>query len=247
MENLSGKVALVTGGGTGIGRSTSLELAAEGATVAINYSRSKDAAEETAHTVIERGGAAEVFQADVSDDDSVRAMVDSIGTTLGRLDILVNNAGTTRFIPYDRLDELDDEIWDRIYAVNVKGAFYCCRAVAPHMRTRGWGSIVCVSSIAGRTGKGSSIPYAVSKGALSTMVLSLASSMAPEIRVNSVAPGFVETRWTEGQDEYQAGHIAATPLGRIAGPDDVGDAIVSLIRNGFVTGQELVVDGGRTL
>lgn len=247
MPDLTGKVALITGGGTGIGRATALLLAAEGVDIAVNYSRSKEDAKKTVADIEALGRKAVALQANVADDASCRAMVDATVGELGRLDILVNNAGTTRKVDLDDLEGLTEEDWDSIVGVNVKGTFFCCRAAIPKMKANGGGQIVSVASIAGTTGQGSSIAYSASKAAIICMTQSLAVSQAPEIQVNAVSPGLVETRWVEGWDESNQGHARCTPMRRNAKPEDVADAILGLIISPFVTGQNLVVDGGRSL
>ncbi len=166
MSSLSNKVALITGGGTGIGRATALLLAGEDADIAVNYSRSKEDAEKTVADIEALGRKAIAIQANVSEDASCRAMVDTVVGELGRLDILVNNAGTTRMVPLDDLEGLSEEDWDSIIDVNVKGTFFCCRAAIPRMKENGGGQIVSTASIAGTTGQGSSIAYSASKAAM---------------------------------------------------------------------------------
>jgi 3-oxoacyl-[acyl-carrier protein] reductase len=138
-------------------------------------------------------------------------------------------------------------MWDRVLAVNLKGVFFCCRAAARVMRREGSGHIVNVASTAGLTGRGSSIAYCASKAGVISLTKTLAMALAPAIRVNAVAPGFVETRWTAGRDEFRARSLAGTPLERVAEPEDVADAILYLAKADFVTGQVVVVDGGRSL
>ncbi len=246
MGRLEGKVALVTGGGTGIGRATSLLFAEEGADVAVNYSRSRSEAEETVSEIEKLGRKGLAICADVSDDAAVREMIDTVVAKLGRLDILINNAGYTKFVPLADLDGLTDENWDRVMAVNVKGTFYCSRAAIPRMKQSGGGQIVNLASIAGIIGYGSSIPYCASKAAIICMTKSMAVSQAPDIRVNAVAPGVVKTRWVSGWEEFMEKHRKATPLKRVATPEDIAAAIFGLVISEFVTGQTLVVDGGRT-
>ncbi len=245
--DLKGSVALVTGGGTGIGRAASLLLARAGAAVAVNYSRSEGDAEATASEIRATGGRSIAVQADVSDNAAVETMVGRVVREWDRLDVLVNNAGTTFFVEHADLDALTEAMWDRILAVNLKGVFFCCRAAARVMRRQAGGRIVNVASIAGLTGQGSSIGYCASKAGVIAMTKSLALALAPAIMVNAVAPGFVETRWTEGKDEFRARSLAGTPLGRVAAPEDVADAILYLAKTDFVTGQVITVDGGRTL
>jgi 3-oxoacyl-[acyl-carrier protein] reductase len=240
-------VALVTGGGTGIGRATSLALARRGAAVAVNYSRSRAEAEETVAEITALGGHALAVQADVSRDAEVRAMVERVVAELGGLDLLVNNAGTTRHIPLNDLEAVTDDDWERIFAVNVRGIFYCSRAAAPHMKRRGRGAIVNTGSVGGLLGDGSSLPYAVSKAAVVGLTKALARALAPEIRVCSVAPGIVETRWVAGREEHVRRLSQDTLLHRNASPDDVAAMICALLEQDSMTGQTLVIDGGRLL
>lgn len=243
---LKGKVALVTGSATGIGKAIALAYAREGAAVVVNYSRSRVEAEETLGEITGAGGQAILVQADVADEGQVRRMVERTVERFKRIDILVNNAGTTRFIAMDDLDAVDDEAWDAIFAVNVKGTFYCSRAVVPIMRAQGEGSIINISSIAGFIGQGSSIPYVVSKAGVIALTKSLSRVLGPEIRVNGIAPGFVPTRWNEGREYLYEEIIKDTPMGRLAAPEDVAGVAVALVTDAsFLTGQTIIVDGGK--
>lgn len=251
--DLAGRVVIVTGGGTGIGRATSLRLARAGArAVVVNYSRSEPDATSTAEEVRSAGAEALVYRADVAVESEVKAMIAATVEQFGSLDALVNNAGTTHFIPHPDLDALTDEVWDEIFRVNVKGTFFCCRAAAPELR-KAKGAIVNVASIAGYRASGSSIAYAVSKAGVLQLTRALALSLAPDVRVNSVSPGLVATRWfrrrfgDEAAIAQEESFVATTPLRRIAGPDDVAQAIVALLENDLVTGQDLVVDGGKNI
>jgi 3-oxoacyl-[acyl-carrier protein] reductase len=245
--DLQNKVALVTGGGTGIGRATSIALARRGVTIAVNYSRSQADANETVHLINNEGGRAIALQADVSQDREVRAMVATIVEQFGAIDLLVNNASITRHIPLNHLEAATEEVWDELYAVNVKGMFYCARAVAPLMKSKKQGAIVNVGSIAGLTGVGSSLPYAVSKAAVHGLTKSLAHALAPEIRVCCVSPGAVATRWWAGQEERMKQLSHHTLLQRIATPDDIAQIICATLAQEAMTGQTITVDSGQTL
>jgi 3-oxoacyl-[acyl-carrier protein] reductase len=250
---LAGKAALVTGGGTGVGRATALALAERGCHVVINYSKSAAEAEATAAEVRERGVRGSAVQADVADDRACRALVERALAELGRLDVLVNNAGTTSFIPHGELEKVTDADWDRILAVNLKGPFQCVRAARAALARDGGGVVVNVSSVAGVIGTGSSIPYCASKAALNMLTVILARTLGPAIRVNAVAPGFITGRWLReglGEPVYEAmkkhleGRVA---LQRVCEPEDVRDAILALVEADLVTGQVLPVDGGMTI
>lgn len=248
--DLEGKAAIVTGGGTGVGRATALALAERGCAVAVNYSRSEQAAEEVAAEARKRGVAALAVRADVAVDAECRALVDRAVSEFGRLDVLVNNAGTTRFIPHHELEKVDDEAWDRILGVNLRGPFQCARAARAALQADGGGHVVNVSSVAGVYGTGSSIPYCASKAALNVLTVILARVLGPSIQVNAVAPGFIDGSWLrEGlgpafepiRDQY----ASRAPLGKVCTPEDVRDAILAFVEgSSLVTGQVLVVDGG---
>lgn len=250
---LKGRVAIVTGGGTGIGRATSIRLAHSGVkAVVVNYSRSERDAKATAEEVRSLGAESLPLQADVADEGQVKAMIATTVETYGQLDVLVNNAGTTHFVPHSDLDGLTDAVWDEILRVNLKGTFFCCRAAASELR-KTKGAIVNVASIAGHRASGSSIAYAVSKAGVIQLTRGLALALAPDVRVNSVSPGLVSTRWfrqrfgDEAAVAQEESFVNTTPLRRIAGPDDVAHAILALIENDVVTGQDVVVDGGRNI
>jgi 3-oxoacyl-[acyl-carrier protein] reductase len=250
---LKGTVAIVTGGGTGIGRAVCMRLAKAGAkAVVVNYSRSKDEAEATAAELGLLGSEALVHQADISNEPAVKAMITATIDRYGRLDVLVNNAGTTHFIPHPDLEALTEEVWNDILSVNLKGTFYCCRAAAPQLR-KAKGAIVNVASIAGHRATGSSIAYGVSKAAVLQLTRSLAIALAPDVRVNSVSPGLVSTRWfrqrfgDEAAESQETSFAAITPLRAIANPDHVAQAVMAFVENDLVTGQDMVVDGGKNI
>ncbi|HLW59224.1 MAG TPA: SDR family oxidoreductase [bacterium] len=242
---LAHRVALVTGGGTGIGRAIALRLADDGANVAVNYNRSREDAETTAGEIRERRRGGIAVQADVSRDQEVRAMIERVVREWGRLDILVNNAGTTVFVEHKNLDGLTADVWDRIFDLNVKGTFYCIRAGAKVMTE---GRIINIGSVAGVSGAGSSIAYAASKGAIHTMTKSLARVLAPKITVNTIAPGLIETRWHAGREPEIARAAERFPAGRIGAPADIAHITAALAASdNFLTGQIIVVDGGALL
>ncbi len=247
MGKLNGKVALVTGGGTGIGKATSLLFAREEADVAVNFSRSRSDAEDTVSEIRQLGSHAIAVCADISNDAAVRLMVGKVVKTLGRLDILVNNAATTEFVLPTDLEGMTEELWDKILDVNVKGTFFCSRAAIAAMRNHDGGHIVNVSSDSAFTGRGSSIAYTASKAAIINMTLALAISQAPAIRVNAVAPGVVETRWIDKIRPLADAARRKNPLQRLACPNDIAEAILGLVVNDFITGHTLVVNGGATL
>lgn len=248
MNEPATKVALITGGGTGVGRAVALQLAERGYHVAINYSRSEKEAEETAHVARAMNVRAMTLACDVSSDAAVCQMVEKCRAEFGRLDVLVNNAGMTHFVNHRDLDEMSEDKWDRILAVNLKGPFFVSRAAIPLMKASGGGAIVNIASVAGIAGSGSSIAYAASKGGLITMTKSLAKAFAPEIRVNAVCPGPIISRWLEGHEDMIEAALKLTPLKRASTTDDVAAAAVFLACDAdMMTGQALVVDGGRTM
>jgi len=243
-------VALVTGSATGVGRACALRFAEEGFDIVINYSRSRDEALETQTLVESVGAQTLLIQCDVSDNDAVKSMIGQVESTWGRLDVLVNNAGTTEFIEHKDLDALNEDIWDRILGVNLKGPFFCIRAAVPLLRESEIGAVVNVSSTAGIDGRGSSVAYCASKGGLNTITKSLARALGPEIRVNSVCPGPIDSRWLKRvmTDEQLAEETSGYPIPRPSLPEDIADTVVYLaLGTTLSTGQLLVVDGGRTM
>ena len=249
-----GAVVLVTGGSSGIGQAAARQLAQKGCRVAVNYRENEQGAAKTVAACESAGGEAVAIRGDVVDDSRCRAMADAVESRWGRLDGLVNNAGTTRFHdPFD-LDGLTADDFASSYAVNVTGAFQMARAAAPAMRRAGGGAIVNVSSFAAAIGAGSSIAYTASKGAVNTLTLCLARVLAPEIRVNCVAPTLTDTRWNRdglGDERYEtvlAGFVASAPLKRKIVADDVADAIVWLVTGArLVTGEIVPISAGTHL
>jgi len=251
--DLGGKAALVTGSAVGIGRATALALARGGCHVVINYTRSEAEAKETVREVEGLGRRALLHRCDVSDDAGVRAMVAACEREFGRLDVLVNAAGTTHFAPADDLEAITPEIWDRIFDVNVRGTFLATRAAAPLLRRSGQGAVVNLASIAGLRPAAQVIPYAASKAAIVNMTVSFARILAPEVRVNAVALGWMEGRWMQAAlgadyDRLMQRRAERTPLRRVATAEDVAQSILGLIASSdFVTGQTVVIDGGYSI
>ena len=244
------RVALVTGASRGMGRSIAVALAERGHDVGINFSRSRDDAEETARLVIEHGRRPLLLQADVSDEQAVRAMIATHTSEFGQLDVLVNNAGTTLDTEPDDLEGLQLEDWDRVFAVNVRGLFQVTRAAVPLLRNSSAASVVNMASIAGLRPSAQPFPYAASKAAVVNLTKTLARALAPEIRVNAVAPGWVEGEWMEhalGENyqrlmERRASH---TPMRQVVTPEDVAEVVLSLVLTSrLVTGEVVVIDGG---
>ena len=248
----SAKAALVTGAATGIGRSAVLALARAGYDVAINYSSSEKAARETAAQAEKLGAKTLVVKCDVSDEAGVRAMAKQIEASFGRLDVLINNAGTTASWKPKDLETLSLDEWDRVFAVNVRGLFQVTRAVLYLLRKGENPSIVNTASIVGLRPGPQPLPYAASKAAVVNMTKTLAWNLGPEIRVNAVAPGWMEGDWMQRmlKDKYEdlmGKRAKATPLKRVVTADDVAETIMTLVQsNRFVTGEIIVIDGGFT-
>lgn len=249
---LKDAVCIVTGSAVGIGAACALELAGKGCHTVINYTKSEAEAAVTAGECEKLGAQTLLVRANVADDGDCRNMAEQALKKWGRIDALINNAGISKFaFDHGDLEALKAEDFQRIYAVNVIGAFQMIRAVVPAMKKQGRGGIVNISSIAGVMGTGSSVAYAASKGALNTMTLSLARALAPEIRVNAVCPGFTETRWLRqglGEKVYalaKAHYENNAPLHRVIFPEDVARAAVWFLDGGDgTTGEFIMVDGG---
>jgi 3-oxoacyl-[acyl-carrier protein] reductase len=242
-------VALITGASSGIGRASAVALAGAGFDVAINYSRSEPAAAETARQVQEKGARTLLFKCDVSDDSSVRKMLTAVEHEFARLDALVNNAGTTTAVKPQDFEGLTAEEWDRVFAVNVRGVFQVTRASVPLLK-KARGSIVNTASIVGLRPGPQPLPYAASKAAVVSLTKLLALNLGPEIRVNAVAPGWMEGDWmkrmlTDRYDDLMTRRAKNTPLRRCVNAEDVAEVIVNLITsNRLVNGEVVVVDGG---
>ena len=246
---MQGKVAVVTGGGTGLGREISRLFVERGANLAIVYSRSRDEAEKTARELAREGVRITTHQVDVADEQGGADGFDEISRQHGGIDYLVNNAGTTVHASFADLDALTGAAWDQILGVNVKGAFFCARAAAKSMKARGGGAITNVTSTAGLRPQGSSLAYSVSKAAMTHLTRGLAVALGPEVRVNTVAPGGMYTRWWSSRqtpEQFAAG-VGNRPLKRYAHLEDIALAAVQLIENPSATGQILVMDGGQIM
>jgi 3-oxoacyl-[acyl-carrier protein] reductase len=247
----SRKVALVTGAATGIGAAAVLALARAGYDVALNYSSSEKAARDTAAKAEKLGAKTLVIKCDVADEPAVRAMLSQIKERFGRLDVLINNAGTTASWKPKDLDTLSLEEWDRVFAVNVRGLFQVTRAAAPMLK-EAKGCVVNTASIVGLRPGPQPLPYAASKAAVVNLTKTLAWNLGPEIRVNAVAPGWMEGDWMKRmlKDKYEdlmGKRAKATPLKRVVTADDVAETMLSLVEgNRFVTGEIIVIDGGFT-
>jgi 3-oxoacyl-[acyl-carrier protein] reductase len=249
--DLQSAVCIVTGSATGTGAACAIRLARKGARVVVNYSKSEKDAKETVKACQDSGAETLLVKGDVSIDADCRAMAKAAIDKWGRIDALINNAGITKFVAAADLDGLDAQDFQRLYAVNVIGPYQMIRACAPSMKKQGKAAIVNISSISGVRGIGSSTAYIASKGALNAMTLALARSLAPEIRVNSVCPGLIETRWhldrfsEADYAKFKANYEKSVPLAKAASADDVAEVAVWLIEGAnLVTGESILVDGG---
>ncbi len=238
MIDFTGKTALVTGAGLGIGQACAVALARHGANVAINYLTSANGAKDTQAQVEALGRKAMVVQADVSKAAQVRTMVDAVQGELGAIDILINNAGWARLQPMEEIEEAD---WDEVLAVNLKSVFLVTGAVLPAMRERGWGRIVNVSSGAAQMGGLMGIHYTAAKGGVDALTRAYASRLIKEgVTVNAVAPALIET----GTKRDNEARRKIVPLGRQGTPEEVADAVMLCAGTGFMTGQSVHMNGG---
>jgi 3-oxoacyl-[acyl-carrier protein] reductase/pteridine reductase len=241
-NSLEGKVALVTGAAKRIGRSVALRLATEGVDVVVNYRASKREADEVVAEIVAMGRRAVAVQADVSRRADVAAMFEAVEKEFGRLDILVNNAG---MFFSAKFDELTEEQWDRILDTNLKSQFLCCQAAAPLLRRSGQGRIINFASLGGLLAWPGYTHYCVSKAGVIMLTRCLARALAPEITVNAVAPGTIS--FDGDAPELAEDFIRRAPLQRTGTAKDIDDAVLFLAQSPFITGQVIVVDGGRTL
>ena len=244
------KAALVTGGATGIGRSAALALARAGYDVAINYNRSESAAREVAAAAKKFGARTLLCRCDVANDVEVRSMLEAVEVEFGRLDVLINNAGTSTSVKPKDFEAMTGEEWDRIFVVNVRGLFQVTRAALPLLRKSPEPCIVNTASIVGLRPGAQPLAYAASKAAVVNLTKTLAYNLGPQIRVNAVAPGWMEGDWMKRMlgdryDELMARRARLTPLGRCVTADDVAETMMALVQgNRLVTGEVVVVDGG---
>jgi 3-oxoacyl-[acyl-carrier protein] reductase len=251
---LQGKAAVITGSSVGVGRATALGLAERGCSVVINFSRSRAEAAEAVELCRAKGVEAVAVQADVSVDADCRRLIQTAVDSFGHMEILVNNAAVTEFVEFSDLEALTEDIWLKILRTNLMGNFFCSRAAVPHMQDAGEGTIVNVVSIAGFLGHGSSIAYSASKAAVINMTKCFARTFGPEIRVNGIAPGAIDTRWLRkglGEKAFEGlceSLRRTTPLEVMATAEDVANAIVWMIEDArMMTGETIKFDGGQHL
>ena len=239
---LAGKVALVTGAAKRIGRSVALRLASEGADVIVNYRASRAEADEVVAQISATGRRAMAVRADVAKRTDVLALFATVEKEFGRLDILINNAG---MFFRAKFEELTEEQWDTILDANLKSQFLCSQTAAPMLRRSGQGRIINFASLGGLLAWPAYTHYCVSKAGVIMLTRCLARALAPEITVNAVAPGTIS--FPGDAPEIAQDFIRRAPMGRTGGPQDIDDAVMFLIQAPFITGQVIVVDGGRTL
>jgi len=246
-DSLAGRVALVTGASSGLGRAIALALAAAGVDVAVNSRASAEGARSVAREAEALGVRTCVVQADVADPNDVVRMAAEVRAALGRVDLLVNNAGTTVPIPATQLERYTAADWDRVLRTNVTGAFICVQALVDDLRASGVGCVVNVASNSAVTGRGSSLPYVVSKGALATLTLALARALHPAVRVNAVAPGWMETPWLDRNIDAQV--VSAVRAGGepMVAIEEVAQTVLHLAATPSINGQMIVLDGGAGL
>jgi 3-oxoacyl-[acyl-carrier protein] reductase len=230
-----------------MGRAIAELFSAEGAKVLVNFRASQKEAEDVVRAIESQGGEALAWQADVAVDAEVRAMMKAVEERWGRLDVLVNNAGWSKVTPHHQLEDLNDEIWDRTLNANLRGAFYASRAAVPLIRKSGGGSIINNTSASAWHAAGSSIVYSASKAALVNMTKSLARALAPDIRVNAVAPGLVRTRFAGWPASTFEQGLRMAPLGRLTTAEEVAAVVLFLATDATaITAETILVDGGRT-
>ncbi len=245
-KEFNGKIALITGASRGIGRAIAIELAKNGANIAINYNSNTKAAKETQRLVSKTGVKSEIIKADVSKEKSIKLLIKQTEKKLGSIDLLITNAGIA-LLSKNPL-ELNYNTWKKTMATNVDGTLLPIKEVLPGMIKRKYGRIVCLSSIAGLGMRPHMITYGTSKAAVIALVRNLAGAVAPYVRINSVAPGLIETDMIESLDKKtRKTMVETTPLKRIGKPQDIANSVCYLLsdRSDFTTGQTIVTDGGR--
>ena len=245
-QEFKGKVALITGASRGIGRAIAVELAKNGASISINYNSDIKSAKETQKLVNKTGVKSEIFKADVSKQKDVKTLIKNTEKKLGPIDLLVTNAGIA--LLSKSLLELDYDVWKKTMATNVDGTLLPIKEVLPGMIKRKFGRIVCISSIAGLGMRPNMITYGTSKAAVIALVRNLSAAVAPHVRINSVAPGLIETDMIQSLDKkVRKTIVETTPLQRIGKPQDIANTVCYLLsdKSDFTTGQTLVTDGGR--
>ena len=242
MNEFEGRVALVTGSSSGIGEATARRLSALGARVVVNSSSSVEAGQAIAASLPSESL---YVQADISDQAQGQALIRATIERFGQLDMLINNAGWTTVVPHNDLDALTDEIFEKTFNVNVFGTWWLTKAALPYLQKSIDGNVVNITSIAGVRPVGSSIAYSMTKAALNQLTLLLAKSHGP-VRFNAVAPGLVATPWTKDWDAQHAAIAKAAPLKRSATPEDCAEAVLACVRNTYMTGEIIVIDGGIT-
>lgn len=248
MSRFEGKSAIVTGASNGIGREIALNLAQEGAKVAVNYNGSKDKADEVVQLIIDAGGEAFAIQADVSKADNVKKMIDQTIETFGSIDILVNNAGITKD---NLLMRMKEEEWDDVIDINLKGVFLCTKGVTRQMMRQRAGKIVNVASIVGVSGNAGQANYVAAKAGVIGLTKTVAKELATRhINVNAVAPGFITTDMTDSlSDDVKEQMLVNIPLGKLGSPKDVAKTVLFLLSDdaAYITGQTIHVDGGMVM
>ena len=252
--NLKSAVCIVTGSAAGVGAACAVQLAKKGACVVINYSKSEKEARETEAQCLAAGGETILVQGDVAQDVDCKRIVQAALDKWGRIDGLINNAGITKFVDQRDLDGINADDFQRLYAVNVIGPYQMTRAATPALQKQG-GSVVMISSMSGITGVGSSTAYVATKGALNTMTLALARTLAPSVRVNAVCPGLIDTRWHTARfansadyEKFVEKYAENVALGKACDAEEVAEVAVWLVEHGdMITGEMIKVDGGAHL
>lgn len=238
--NLSSRVALVTGAGRRVGQAIALALGAKGMKVAVHYNGSAAGAEDTVAQLRAEGATGEVFQADLSTADGPRQLIDAVVQSFGGIDVLVNSAAVMGRTPFG---EVTVEQWDAMMAINLRAPFFVTQAAAPHLKKSG-GAVVNIADLAAYETWPAYIPHGISKSGVVHMTRSLARVLAPEVRVNGVAPGTVllPEDWDKAADERLR---QTTPLARTGTPEDVSATVIFLLESDYITGETVIVDGGR--